>query len=614
MRSVEPRPGIEVLVRITRLDRLLERLEQASSIGERRYLRDAIDRAIDLVDPASLTPAMTAALTASGADVVRIAGDAPIPPEAVTVPLVYAGLGFARLLFVEPGEREGNDAVARDALRTASRYSSARFSGALRVAAVRPEALAQIRIEGPSIGAAMVVSAVAFLERRAVRPKTAISGAIAGERVVRVGGLDAKVAGVHASGVDVRRWIVPAQNVGSVRSAVPAGVEVTGVRTVRELLAEALEAEPLRVAFAAEIEAARRRFERGWEGYRWPLEREALERLVREIPSYRPDLAIDALTMLGALHRHLGSLSTSLRLFDDANERAAAMPEAVPDGPLVRLHRHRALTLQRLGRFADASNAARAAVKIARGGRLVIEELKAQGSLGIVLVSQGRFDASIRAFEAARTLGAAHDPASLPRTLGYLTEVLSRAGRSKDAASVFRLASARLSTLDRDAARSVEVWLRMHRGAGLVVEGRFRAAERVLDREPVLSAIAGEPLPGLFARRWLALALANGGGDRRRAYRLLGQSHAAYGRTLSPYFARAVALNALTEAMLRLEHRELDEDAMVRTEQAVGLLSRDRDEHGEHGPAFDRLGRALRAGPDGARFVRALIESLDRIA
>jgi tetratricopeptide (TPR) repeat protein len=439
---------VEILVRISRLDRILARLERASTIGERRYLRDALERALDLVDPGALDGAMIARLESAGAGAARVAADAPIPPEAVVVPLVYGRLGFARLLFVERGPGKDDGALA-EAMRCAERYSDARSAGSLRLAAVRPQTLAQLRIEGPSLGAALVVSIVSLLDRRSVVPKTAISGAIAGDRVLRVGGLGAKVAGVHASGADVRRWIVPSANAAAVRAEAPEGVEVIGVRTIRELLDAALERERTRIDPALELERARRRFERGWDGYRWPLEREALERLVREIPDYRPDLAVEALTMLGALHRHLGALSASLRFFDDARDRVRALPRAVPDQALARMHRHQALTLQRMGRFGEASRAARRAVRIARAGRLVIEELKAQGSLGIVAFSQARFDDSIAAFEAAREIGARFDPASLPRTLGYLAEVLSRAGRSRDATAAYRAAVRRLAEARR---------------------------------------------------------------------------------------------------------------------------------------------------------------------
>jgi hypothetical protein len=62
---------------------------------------------------------------------------------------------------------------------------------------------------------------------------------------------------------------------------------------------------------------------------------------------------------------------------------------------------------------------------------------------------------------------------------------------------------------------------------------------------------------------------------------------------------------------LRLEAGELDEDAIVRTEQVLALLA-DRDETGEQRLRIDRVRRVL--GDRSQAGLSAAIRALDRIA
>ena len=63
----------------------------------------------------------------------------------------------------------------------------------------------------------------------------------------------------------------------------------------------------------AQVDGARRAFAGGWHHRRWASLRDHLGQLVDMLPEARPDLRVEALTMLGAVTRHLGAPEASHR-------------------------------------------------------------------------------------------------------------------------------------------------------------------------------------------------------------------------------------------------------------------------------------------------------------
>ena len=448
--------GPDLLVHAGRVDLLLAEVHRAPTIGKRRYWLDALERALFLTDQGALSESTLDSAKAAGIDRHLIANleegrNAPFPAHHVLVAFhTEPDLAFARGAFVvrktttriatalhlSDGAR---DAIASAFEGVARAYAPFVTPSDFSFAAAQPAALSTFHIEGDSLAAAAALSAAALWLHRPVLPGTVVAGSLVGERILPVGKLSGKIAGVTASRCDVHRWIVPLPNRGEAETALRDRCEVVGVSDLGELLDVGLGPTARRAAPALEVESARRAFRAGWDGYRWPTQREPLERLVTDLPSYRPDLRVEALTMLGAVHRHLGSTELSLSYLDQAvrveRENGSS---SIPASPLSGLYRHRALTLRQLARFREATEAAEEAVRHADESRLVEDRLRSHGSAGLVLTSAGNAQSAIRHHSAALALARNRAPEQVPRTLGYLTETLSRAGASRDAADAYR--------------------------------------------------------------------------------------------------------------------------------------------------------------------------------
>ncbi len=603
---------MDTAVRTGRVDLLLEAAEDARSIAEKRFGLDALERALLLADPGAVDAAMRERALGLGVEPSLLEGDMPkAPPHAVLVPLVAepVGAGFVRTFYVTYGagipdslapvlSRAASTHVAR-ALGLAARHTG-HGAAEHRLAAAQPDALAGMRIDGPSLAAATFVSALSLFTGRPVRPGTAVTGAIVGARVAGVGRLPEKLEGAARGRPDLTRLVVPAADAEAARTAarrIGREVAVVPVATLEALIDATLgAAQSASRDLDAAVREARARFRRGWEGGLWYPMREALERLASEVPERRPDLRMHVLTMLGGVARHLGAPEPSLLVLDRArgllDEPFA--DEAIPDEARTFLFQHRALTLAQLCRFTEAASDAAHAVRAARRGRLRGELVRCLSSAGLVESARGRHRVAVARHREALALVLRHEPSWAPRTCAYLVEALGRAGDEAAARDAYREGMKMLRREAEGTARaSKEAWLRTSRAASLVALGRFGQVARVLDAAPVAHAIAHAALPGLFARRWLGQALTHGR-RREEGFAVLAASPVAYGADLLPRVRFLAHLNVLVEARARLALHAFDEDARARVHLALAHL-----------PTY---GRAPRLLAPAANAVRAALE------
>ena len=558
--------SLDLIVHAGRVDLILGEVQQAPSVGARRYLLDALERTLLLADPGALSSRLLEAAAGAGADPrlvakLREAHRAETLAHLTLVALhAPPAIGFARGAFIVHAESTATgpdlqvdgraaDAIADALAAVASLAAPHAKTGNFRLAMAQPKAMQVFRIEGDSLAAAAALSAAALWLHRPVHPGTVVTGSLIGERVLSVGRLGQKIEGTMASRDDVRRWIVPTGNLAEAKACLNGQCEAIGVSDLSELLSAGLGATSRPPAPRIRVEEARRVFRSGWEGYRWPTQREPLERLVAELPRYRPDLRLDAMTLLGAVHRHLGNTEDSLRCLDRAAAELEGVGESsIPASLLSALYRHRALTLRQMARFEEAKRAADHAVRTADDSRWVEDRLRAHGSAGLVQTSAGDQSTAVFHQRKALELAESRAPEHVARTLGYLTEALSREGCPSDAADAYQ---AGLRRLPREA-HTDEVWLRVHRAAGLFAEGRAQDALPELELSCMKSAIAAGPTPGLLARRYLGIALTKDRTTLSRGFGLLGQSPYAYGNNLSFHTAFAAHLNVVSELVERL--------------------------------------------------------------
>ena len=579
--------SLELFVHAGRVDLILVELQRARSVATRRYLLDALERALLLADPGALSGHLLNDSAIAGADsrLVEKLRDAhrSAPLAHLTLVALHAppDVGFARGAFIVRAESSGSrpdlqldeqaaGAVAEALAAVASLAAPHATASDFRLTVAQPRAMQAFRIEGDSLAAAAALSAAALWLHRPVHPGTVVTGSLIGRRVQPVGKLKQKIIGTMASRNDVHRWIVPAGNVAEA-NAVLSGQEVIGVSDLSDLLEAGLGTASRPPAPRVRVDEARRVFRLGWEGYRWPTQREPLERLVAELPRYRPDLRLEAMTLLGAVHRHLGNTEDSLRCLERAvGEMEDAGESSIPASSLSALYRHHALTFRQMARFEEAKRAADHAVRTADDSRWVEDRLRAHGSAGLVHTSAGNQSAAVSHQQKALALAEARAPEHVTRTLGYLTEALSRNGAPDEATDAYQ-AGLRGLPLDE---HTDEVWLRVHRAAGLSAEGRARDARLELEVSCVKSAIAEGPTPGLLARRYLGIALTKDAASLSRGFGLLGQSPYAYGTDLSFHTAFAAHLNVISELIERLRTSHLDDDALARGRLAMARIPR----------------------------------------
>jgi hypothetical protein len=592
---VPPSVGeVDAAVLAARVDRLVAHAEAALGIAERRWLVQALESALLRSDPGAHGVDLLNRAVAVGAVSTFGAVDGNPPPHSVVVPLAAGLLGFARRVHAgfdldagDAAESLAGDArcAVRAALDAAARrapppHEPARY----RLAAWLPGALEHVLVEGESLGAAMLVSAVALWSGRAVVPGTSVSASLSGSGLACVGGLDSKIEALAAR-ADVVRLVVAQPDEPLARSLVAARrarLEIVGVADVDALLAAALEpvsrtAAPVDIDYV--VQDARRAFAGGWSAYAWPALRELLERVAAAIPPGRPDLEVAALTMLGAARRHLGAPEESARVLARAEALAETRHDVLPDAPLVHLLEHVALTSVALGDLVRAMSAARRAVRTAAHARSSGELLKALGTLGLVELARGKPLAAADAQARALDLVHVHRPQSCVRTHAYLAEARGAAGDLPGARAAFEDGLAHLGTLPSAAARDdVQAWLRTSYGSALVACGALDEAVVALDVPAVRARLEGDPLPGLLARRHLGRALAGASrsrpDERERGLELLAQSPAAHHHLGAPRFLAIAHVNVLYEARARLAHGRWDADVQARALRALGYLPR----------------------------------------
>ena len=238
-----------------RADELVALAEAADGIAVRRWIVQALERALQRGDPGAFDHALLARAAAVGA-LVSAGAEVKPPPHSVVAPLAAGALGFARRVHVG-FELEAGDAAesfsgdtrraVRAALDAAARHAPPPHEPArYRLATWLPGALEGVLVDGASLGAATYVSAVALWTERVVIPGTAVSASLEGTTVVSVGGLEAKIAAL-AVRADVRRLLVANADLARARTlvdALHAPLELVGVVDVETLLAAALEHAP----------------------------------------------------------------------------------------------------------------------------------------------------------------------------------------------------------------------------------------------------------------------------------------------------------------------------------------------------------------------------------
>lgn len=611
--------ALEVAIRAGHLEPLLVAAEAAHGIAAKRYAIDLLSRAFASADPGGVRPSERARARALGVEEAIVAlSEVEPPPHAVRIPLLdsHRQQAFLRVAFVEfdpvgalPSQLglapSAHDAVA-DALALAARVAEPpRHRDRFRLAFARPKALRGVMLEGDSLAAAALVSAVSLWSDRAVRPRIAITGALEGGALRGVGGVSAKVRAAAEAGMDA--IIVPLDNDAEARAV--GGVKIISVRTVSELLEQSLSAERVRLNPEHAMRDARSAFSEGWRGYLWPSIGDRLSRLAGALPEGRPDLQIEALARFAAARRHLGDPEGSLRVLEAARAILTddAMRAAVPDVPLTLLAQQRAMTELKLFHFAEAMKAAKQAIVIARRARLRGEWIKALGCAGLVAMGQGHWERARGLFGEALAMTLAHAPSSAARSRVYLLDALGRLGREREARAEWSMAMREVEAGDARARREKEAWVRTGWGGALVCMGHYEEAIDVLDQEAVHDAIAESPLPGLLARRQLGVALFHAGGSaRERGLRLLANSPIAHGHALEPALSSMGHVNVLIEALLRTQAGEWSRDLEARTMLAVANLPEYGAAHRWIGPARQRLLRAIEHERSTMRRVSAL--------
>jgi tetratricopeptide (TPR) repeat protein len=611
--------AIDAALRAGRVAPLIARAESATGVAARRFATDLAGRAIALADPGSLAPELRARARALGIEeAVIAAAEDDAPPHAARVPLIDGASdeGFVRMLWVEHDptgiapDRPALDERARDAIasalaRAADIAAPPREHDRFRLVAARPAALSGAVIDGESLGAAVLVSAVSLWSERPIRAGIAITGALSPSGVGRIGGTSAKVAAaIEAS---LAAIIVPADNAREARASSDGRIEIVPVRTIDELIERAVETTIVPIDPEGAVRAARAAFAEGWRGYRWPAIAERLARTSGALPDGRPELRIETLARLAAARRHLGDPEGSLAVIESARAIAESAPDAIPDAQWSLLEQQRAMTELRRFRFAEASRAAKRAIAIARRGRLRGELIKSLGCAGLVELARDRAERAALAFEEALALTLIHAPDNVARSRVYLIDALGRLGRKEDARAQWSLASREVERGDARARRAKDAWVRTGWGGALERMGDLDEAIAVLDVPAVHQSLHEEPLPGLLARRHLGRALALAGvASAGRGLHLLASSPLAHGRGLEPGLRSVAQVNVLIEAEARLAIDRLDEDARARARAALDALPTYGDAERWLGPARRRTEAALDAGGPRPRLATAL--------
>ncbi|MEZ4335881.1 MAG: S16 family serine protease [Sandaracinaceae bacterium] len=569
-----------------RVDLLLAQARDARGIAARRFALDALARGLLLADPGTVDDATREAAIALRVDPSTVAtSTAERQPHAVAVPLVdraAAERSFVRQVHVvfdpvalqvdaDPLEPSARRAIAA-AIRGAAADAPPPSDPALhRLVAARPRALAGVRIDGPSLGAAAYASAVSLWSGRRVRPNVVVTGAVEGDAVLSVGEIPAKVRAALAHGAST--LVVPAADAAVARAEAKGTalsiVAVADRRALREAVL-APSAGPRRKP-EHEVAEARREFGNGWRGYRWPAIHASLSRVSGTLPAARVDLRVEILCRLAAAQRHLGDPAGSLAILEEA-QQIVQSPEgrvAVPDEPIAYLLQQSAMTEKQLCRFAEARRDAHEAVEVARRARMRGVLIKALGVEGLVALAEGDPDAAIASFDESLEVTLAHDPHETARTRAYLIEAHGAAGHLDEAREQLGAAMEELDAKgENESRRASESWVRTSWGGALLALGRAEEAVAALDHPSVRVSLEDEPLPGLTARRWLGLALARAGRPEQ-GFEVLAASPIVHGRALEPHLSFLAHLNVLFEARARVTLDAWSSDIAGRARRAL---------------------------------------------
>jgi len=554
-------------IRAGTLEPVVSHAERTVGVAARRFAIAELERALLSADPGATRGLRERLLALDVSRAVIEATEAVPPPHAVHVPLVVRDHhGQTRaviraLMVAYDGSAEPRGAFTL--LPTAARAVLAGIRAAARdetpvipierlhLVPVSPGALEGVEIDGPSLGAAAYLSALALFSGRRVRASLAITGAVVGRRVTHVDGVDAKLAAARERGLVL---VAPEAN-GPPREG--------ALETVSELAALvelALEPGAPDLDLEAEVRAAARATEGGWNGYRWPAVREVVTRVLARVPERRPELRIEVLARLAATERHLGRTDASLAAIAEAEAIAgsAIAKIAVPDEPRVRLARQKAMTLLQAFRIGEAERSAARSVAIARRARLRGELIYSLGAVGLCALARGDARRAVEASREALEHTLAFRPSNAARSRAYLIEALGRAGDARAAREQYRLA---LREAEDDAFRGVGgkvAWVRTSFAAALRALGEHAEVVRVLSDASVTTAIAETPLPGLLARRHLGLSRlqrARTEREREEALALLESSPHAYDGLDAALgvMAQINVLHAARERLLRGE-------------------------------------------------------------
>ncbi len=640
---VNTRASLDTAVVTGDIAGLLKRAQSARGVAAKRHARDVLEEALLSADPGVVTKAERVAARRLGVDAsVCDAPEIALPPHSVMVPMVLGlpqgGVGIVRYMRVafdgstHNGYDLGLDASAAravgDALQlAATRLKRSAVDGAYCLTTVHPDAFgttaSQVRVQGPSLGAATFVSAVSLWSERPVRRGTLVTGKLVGDAVRDVGDLDQKLHAAMNGRRDIQCVVVPSHSLARAERALRAGrakVNVVGVSTLDELIDVTLEETPQAlVPIRHRLATLRLEFDQGWQRFGWANVRELAERSLSATSDQNVDLKVDVLSMLGAAEDHLGLPRRSLEILDQALSIARTEQGArwVPDVVLSRVQQRRAMTLRRLCRFAEARKSAAEAIKLAARSKHRDELYKAYGCAGLVDVAAGAAHRALHALECSLDLTHEHAPESCVRSHAYLVEAYAHAG---DGARSDRAWLDAVEHAQRGAELArrpmTEAWLRTSRGAALWRLGREEEVIEVLDVPSVRAAIEGAPLPGLLARRYLGMALIHGG-NATHGQALLAASDVAYGPSIGTNLAFGAHINVLCEAWALLSREHWDSDIAGRARNALQRFP----EHARVGTIERQRQRTLAglstAGmPTGTtkNMLRALIDRAARIA
>ncbi len=555
---------LEWASRASVLEPLVQAAERATSIAARRFAIDRLERALAAADPGTAAPLVERARSLGVSRGAIEASELAMPPHAVLVPFVAVdsagrrrALVRAMIVSFDAGEAPRGGTFGRVALRAARAAIALAAKDAhakvdrLHLVPVQPGALEGVEIEGPSLAAAAYLSARALLSGRRVKSGLAVTGAIEGRALAHVESVEDKRTASIARGLALVAPLVDAPR---------RDPHVIGLADVDALIAHALEPGAVDADIEAEVRDARDRSGAAWQGYRWREVRESMARTLVRVPPRRPDLRVDMLARLAAAERHLGRTAESLACIDVA-EAIVASPIAaiaVPDEARTRLMRQKAMTLLTALRLREARAAARESVRLAERGHLRGELITSLGAEGLVALAARRpADACVR-FIVALGHTLEHRPSDAARSRAYYVEALGQARDAKGARAHYLLALAEAEDDARRGRHGKIEWVRTSYADALSALGQHAAILEVLDHESVTLAIAETPLPGLRARRYLALATiacARSERDVARGLAMLESSPDAYDG-LEPALRATAHVNVLFALRHRLTRGE----------------------------------------------------------